>query len=607
MPKNEPKRLKQPQERYVAQQETYRNSPAFHPEARPVDTTVQSAPIKPMDTRKIPRTLVKEPELPAPVQQTAQSARPTQPAEVVQGKSKLDLLLETFSIVEPAIKAYVGYQNKLADINQKEQRARAILGLDQTHGRGLGWGSDEGYSLGSGEADGIKIKAEFSEALKANNYFSEYADNPEIAQQKTQELYSEISKKYMRDTSNNAYMLGMSNHVIEAKLDGELKVNEALMQERSMRNLENAAATVEDEITKILESDAEPTILRSRIKATADSTNIPITAANELFLKVGFNKANDLMDRGNFSAADKLVSVLGSQDKDGISFAKTKNKRSFDQYMKEYRTEKRRILNETHQENERLYDNQKELLIAKANGNPDALKALTDMSFAEGTLDAKRRNQLIKIINDNDAGYFPQDLKLQGSLYQDASKGNLQNPSDLLKLVSDRKISMSFYEKLISKDSAVKRQRDTDARVLGNMAKSNKLMEQRMVREETDQNYRFNKNYFDSYMKYYSEAYKDAPSDQKEQWARQKAKMLEWDAYVNAEPRETYLELFKNKWGAVPELAPGKTQGELNQIINEKGDEAGFDALNVELKNKALMDSQRINPNETNDDEGGEL
>lgn len=341
--KNEPKRLKASQERYVSQQETYRNIPVLHPESSPVDTSVRQPEIRKMDTRRIPEVQLPEPEIPEKVPGTASAAMPGQPGDVVRGKSRAEITAETLGSLTPMLDSFIKYQNKLGEINFREQQTRALLGLPQTPGRGilnLDWRSDEGYSLGMGDAHGVKFSQEYESALKQTNYGVDESANPGIAQKFRNDTYQALLQKYTGENSGNpAFVEAFERHAVKSKIEGDLKGEELMYaQQQSLlkqSTLDSWGGFFQDNLKVMpsLESSNEVmqeylktfrTRINSQAISMAETLRVPRSSVNSTIIEAIKTQGETYALNGDRREANVMIELLKTQDTSGYSWTSKK-------------------------------------------------------------------------------------------------------------------------------------------------------------------------------------------------------------------------------------------------------------------------------------------
>jgi hypothetical protein len=230
------KQMKRVEKRYVPQQESFRQLPGLRPQAEPGQAVATPAP---------------DPEA-----------------------LRLRELAESLAAGNKALGDFFTMEKSFEETNRVAQRIRGRLGLEQTEGPGggfLDWGSDYGYQEGRGLAQGITLKDNLRKELADNNYFIDEANpNP----QKTMDAMNSHVQQFITmnlgdDSSNPAFMQGVSQYLVEAKVEATVEAGirlEAIKTRQQMANFSTWAQ--KNFIPKLAEFGDNPQGLRNLMSET---------------------------------------------------------------------------------------------------------------------------------------------------------------------------------------------------------------------------------------------------------------------------------------------------------------------------------------------------
>lgn len=314
-------RLSPVSERYVSQQQTFRQGPGLQPEAQ-----IQSGVAAPVDSTR--NTLL----------------------DLAQGLSKLTDTLGSFFQTE----------SQFGQINQKVNELRGEAGAPQATGMGiLKWGVKEGYQRGQGVKLGATLSSEFLNTGARNNWFVDSANPDENATKgKITELYKGLEKKYLGTSNNPEVINGALQSIAKARLTADVESTKILGDAFFDANLNNFS----DALSSTLDSDFMPffednikfnsgvvttednsrlrNTFHTNVKSLAKQFNIPIAVANgaamdsilegvnnELSMALDPDNATEFDATAAFKKVSNIYKMLSTTDEAGFNFKKAyKNK-----------------------------------------------------------------------------------------------------------------------------------------------------------------------------------------------------------------------------------------------------------------------------------------
>lgn len=261
------KQLKRVTERYVAQQESYRNLPVPRPQASPVDVT----------------------------------AEPT----VDPAAERLRDIAEGLSALGSGISDFFKMEKSFEETNRMEAEVRGRLGLEMGKGRGfLDYGTRYGYEQGKGISEGQDVLVEISrrlaeaepdlhpDKLKTADDVRRYVDN----------MVSEVERDILGDLSGHsrAYLEGVAPALAKAKLEARVKALTTYDANVKLETVNNYTKYVNSifetdimpYINQMIETPGESVnygLIRNKIseltKVARDTYNIDRNTANVLTLE----------------------------------------------------------------------------------------------------------------------------------------------------------------------------------------------------------------------------------------------------------------------------------------------------------------------------------
>lgn len=225
-------KLTRPNERYVPQQESYRNLPGLRPTAQPVDIVADEVAVDP----------------------TAE---------------KLKQLAQGLGMANKAIEDFYRMEKSFEETNRLAARVNAKQGLAPPEGKGfLKYGLTEGHYEGLGINDALTIRGELDGLLEQELPSTINVRNP---QQSLIDLQSKIdswiSERVGGMQENPAYMRGVSNELAKFKVEAMAK-GQALIQERVMEQKFGIMQTKTEALLGSLGDEAwgDPQVLRNSLR-----------------------------------------------------------------------------------------------------------------------------------------------------------------------------------------------------------------------------------------------------------------------------------------------------------------------------------------------------
>lgn len=184
------KQLKRVAERYVAQQESYRNLPVPRPQASPVDVT----PDEPVENASAARL-----------------------RDIAEGLSSINSGLGDFFRMEKSFE----------ETNRMEAKVRAQMNLPyDPDGKGLlNYGVAAGYEEGRGVYEGQEAMLAIQRRLEEAQYgiTDENLSNPQAVSKFVDSTVDEVLKEMTRGNPSKAYLQGMAPLVTQAKVEARIK------------------------------------------------------------------------------------------------------------------------------------------------------------------------------------------------------------------------------------------------------------------------------------------------------------------------------------------------------------------------------------------------
>lgn len=310
-------RLSPVNERYVAQQQTFRQGPGIRPEAQ-----ITSSVAAPADATR------------------------NQLMDLAQGLSKLTGALGDFFQSE----------SNFGLINQKVNELRGEAGAPQSTGMGiLKWGVKEGYQRGQGVKKGSELAAEFLTIGEQNKWFVD-PENPDEASSNEQitKLYKELEQKHLGDSQNPEVLNGALPMVSKARLTADVEVTKLLGDAYFNANLNNFS----DALSNTLKADFLPFFdnnlkyssgivspednsrlrdsFHTNVKTLAKQFNVPIAVANgaamdsilegltsELATALDPEDSREFDATAAFKKAANIYKILSTSDTSGFNFGKS--------------------------------------------------------------------------------------------------------------------------------------------------------------------------------------------------------------------------------------------------------------------------------------------
>jgi len=261
------KQLKRVTERYVAQQESFRNLPVPRPQASPVDVT------------------------PEPVADPA--------------AERLRDIAEGLSALGSGISDFFKMEKSFEETNRMEAEVRGRLGLEMGRGKGfLDYGTRYGYEQGKGVSEGQDVLVEISRRLAQAepDLHPDKLKTPDDVRRYVDNMVSEVEKEYLGDLSgqSRAYLEGVAPALAKAKLEARVKALTVYDSNVKLETVNNYTKYVNSifetdiipYINQMIETPGEKVdygLIRNKMseltKAARDTYNIDRNTANVLTLE----------------------------------------------------------------------------------------------------------------------------------------------------------------------------------------------------------------------------------------------------------------------------------------------------------------------------------
>lgn len=179
------KQLTRSKDRYVSQQESYRNLPTMPAAASPVDGGIMGP-------------------------------------QVSEEALRLKSIAESLASGSKALQDFLSMEKSFEATNIAANKARALMGLPPVSGQGhLDYGVDEGYRRGLGLARSKTLAVELEEQLRDNNYFVD-PQRPSITQ--AQKQIHQFTDTFLRSRlgefyNDEAFMMGAAETLAAMKVE----------------------------------------------------------------------------------------------------------------------------------------------------------------------------------------------------------------------------------------------------------------------------------------------------------------------------------------------------------------------------------------------------